>query len=191
MAELLFDYLFNYKSTASKVNISTEADNTLGKFFIEEERQGNDLATVTNGNFNSVKWGDASNLLTSQNIINIGIKSFPQVGAIGFYTLKYQEKSVIIAPIFNGNKRYNAPVLAIEQKPSTFVATLVDPEGVTFECYRIVVRLDYATEEYITYSKVIELPLPSTPGTYEVHAVGYVEEIEASRESNIIQLVVA
>ena len=184
MAELAFVKLYTDSSTElSNVCIGNEPDNTITKFFIEAQRQGNSYGAVTLSNYDNVSWERSNGLMTSHNVTAIGIKTFPQIGAIGFYRLRYEPRSLILAPIYTKDKRYDAPVVAVEMLTTSIKVTLSNPGSVTYDCYRIVVRNGYFAEEYVTYESEVEVPMPTVGGIYAVSAFGYIEERLASRES--------
>lgn len=186
MAELVFEKLYTDSSTAlSDVCIGNEPDNTITKFFIEAQHQGNIYGAVTLSNYGNINWQRSNGLMTSQNVTDIGIKTFPQIGSIGFYKLKYETRSLILAPIYTKSKKYSAPLIAIKDQGSTLLITLSNPAGVTYECYRVIVRNGYFAEEYITYDPVIEIPTPTDMGLYAISAFGYLNEQLASAESDI------
>jgi hypothetical protein len=192
MAALVFEKLYTDSSNAlSDVCIGNEPDNTITKFFIEAYRQGNRLGDVTLSNYDNINWQHSNCLMTSQNVSDIGIKTFPQIGAIGFYTLKYETRSLILAPIYTKSKKYAAPLMTVEDLDGTLRITFTDPEGATYECYRVVVRTGYFAEEYVTYEPVIYIPSPTDAGLYSVSAFGYLNEQLASQESDIQYITVA
>lgn len=184
MAELVFVSLYTDNSTElSDVCIGSEPDNTITKFYIEAQRQGNMQGAVSLSDYDNIKWERFNGLMTSHNVTAIGIKTFPQIGAIGFYRLKYEPKSLILAPIYTKDKRYNAPTIVIKMLAASIKITLSNPKDVTYDCYRVVLRNGYFTEEYVTYESEIEVPMPTTGGVYSIVAFGYIEERLASRES--------
>lgn len=192
MAELVFVKLYTDSSTSlSDVCIGNEPDNTITKFFIEAHRQGNHLGDVTLSNYDNINWQHSNGLMTSQNVSDIGIKTFPQIGAIGFYKLRYETRSLILAPIYTKSKKYAAPLMTVEDLDGMLRITLTDPEDVTYECYRVVVRAGYFAEEYVTYEPVIDIPSPTDAGIYAVSAFGYLNEQLASQESDIQYITVA
>lgn len=192
MPELIFEkVLTTNNAAASKVCIGNEPDNTVTKFFIEAQRQGNEVDTVVLSDYDNLNFVRVDSQMSSQAVSNIGIKSFPQIGTIGFYTLKYENRSLILAPIYTTSKKRNAPTLTITNNSGTLLITLSNPKDVVYDCYRIVVRNGYFTEEYISYERQISIPAPVAPGSYTVSAFGYLNEQLASVESELHELVVS
>lgn len=192
MPELIFEKVHTTSNaSASKVCIGNEPDNTITKFFIEAQRQGNEVDTVVLSDYDNLDFVRVDSLMSSQAVSNIGIKSFPQIGTIGFYTLMYENRSLILAPIYTTTKKRNAPTLTITNNSGTLLITLSNPKDVVYDCYRIVVRNGYFTEEYISYERQISIPAPVEPGSYVVSAFGYLNEQLASVESKLHELVVS
>lgn len=184
MAELMFEKLYTSNSAErTNVCIGNEPDNTITKFFIEAQRQGNTYGAVTLSNYDNISWQHANGLMTSQNVTDIGIKTFPQIGAIGFYKLKYETRSLILAPIYTRSKTYAAPTITVQELAGMLRVTLAMPQNVTYDCFRVVVRNGYFAEEYVTYESVIDIPTPTVTGIYAISAFGYIEERLASAES--------
>ena len=189
MAELAFVKLYTDNSTTlSDVCIGNEPDNTITKFFVESQRQGNVYGAVNLSNYDNVNWQRSNGLMTSHNVTNIGVKTFPQIGAIGFYRLKYEPRSLILAPIYTKTKSYDAPGIAVQEVDGMLRVTLTMPKDVTYDCFRVVVRNGYFAEEYVTYENVVDVPTPTITGIYAVSAYGYIEERLASKESEILYI---
>ena len=192
MAELVFVKLYTDSSTElSDVCIGNEPDNTITKFFIEAQRQGNAYGAVSLSNYDNVNWQRSNGLVTSQNVTDIGIKTFPQIGAIGFYRLKYEPRSLILAPIYTKSELYNAPGISVQDITGMLKVTLSNPKDVTYDCYRVVVRNGHFAEEYVTYEPTIEIPTPTVTGIYAISAFGYLNEQLASQESLIQYVTIA
>lgn len=192
MAELVFEKLYTDSSTElSHLCIGNEPDNTITKFFIEAQRQGNAAGAVDLSNYDNINWQRFNGLMTSQNVTDIGIKTFPQIGAIGFYKLKYESRSLILAPIYTKSKAYEAPGITVTDMVGSLKITLSNPRGVTYDCFRVVIRNGHFAEEYVTYESTIEVPTPTVTGIYAISAFGYIEERLASKESFIQYMTIA
>lgn len=147
-------------------------------------RQQNEDVYTSNGVYVDLAWEYLPSLMTAQAVTKIGMKNFPQIGAIGFYTLKYENRSVILAPLLTEDERYAAPSCVITTEGSETVFTISDPSGVTFECYRVVIRDGYFAEEYITYENVLRIPLVDFTDKV-VYVMGYLEERLASQIAEV------
>jgi len=193
MATLNFEKVYSYSDTdVSHSNICNEPDNTLNRFSVKNDREYYETnGSVSPADYDSVDFNSADRLLTSHAITNIGVKTFPQIGSIGFYTLKHNNNSLIVAPIFTNSKKYEAPTCSVDTGTDTITINIVDPEDVVYTCYRVViVKSTYAdneftmgnlSDEYITYDKSISIPKPSK-GIYTVFLYGYIDERLASAE---------
>lgn len=182
MAELVFEKLYTDSSNAlSDVCIGNEPDNTITKFFIEAHRQGSRLGDVTLSNYDNINWQHSNCLMTSQNVSDIGIKTFPQIGAIGFYTLLYENRSCILAPIFTESQLYKWPTMIITQNTNDITFTITDPEDVVYDCWRVCIRQGYFAYEYVSYEQMFTVPKPPT-GTYTFSVEGYLNDRLASEK---------
>ena len=189
MAELVFAKVYTNSSTGlSDICIGNEPDSTITKFFVESHRQGNHLGDVVLSNYDNVAWNRKGSLMTTQEVTAIGIKTFPQIGAIGFYRLKYEPKSLILAPVYTRSKTYEAPIIEVTKQTDSIYIKITNPSNVTYDCFRIVVRKGYFAEEYVTYETEITVPLPAESGVYAISAFGYLDERLASKESEIYYL---
>lgn len=191
MAELVFEKVYTDNSTElSDICIGNEPDNTITKFFVESHRQGNSAGDVTLSNYDNIGWQRTGSLMTSQAITGVGIKTFPQIGAIGFYRLKYETRSLILAPIYTRSPVYNAPSMEVTELTDALYIKLANPSNVTYDCFRVVVRNGYFAEEYVTYEPEIVIPMPTEAGLYAISAFGYTEERLASLESTIYYMTI-
>lgn len=178
--------------------IGNEPKNDIWQYYIENNRAACKKAQVTNANYDSLVWAVSPQTLPiQQRVRRIGIKTFPQVGAIGFFTLLNEERTKILAPIHTQTKKYNAPTLKVADNVSTLSFTISDPKNkdnattIKYICYRIILRLGDFAHEYITYEQSLEVPKPATTGTYDIYCVGYIHEGEAvSEDSNHISLAI-
>ena len=173
------------RSTTSQEMIGNEPDNSLYKYFLEDNNSASDQkAQIVYSNYDSLVWGEVAKHLTSQKVRRIGIKTFPQVGAIGFFTLLNEERSKILAPVHHKVTKYASPIFTFEETDTTFIFHCSSPKDVSYACYRIILRLDKFAHEYVTYEETLEVPKPATTGTYDIYCVGYVHEGEAVSEDS-------
>lgn len=206
------------RSTTLQEMIGNEPDNSLYKYFLEDSNIASDQkAQIVYSNYDSLAWGEVAKHLTSQKVRRIGIKTFPQVGAIGFFTLLNEERSKILAPVHVKSKKYTAPSIVVTELDTTLQIVISPPidygaddnddifsdgndifddgdggtinSKIKYVCHRVILRLNQFAHEYITYENVIEVPKPITTGTYDIYCVGYIHEGEAvSEDSNHVYL---
>lgn len=170
---------------ASISHLAEEPNSVLWQYYIENDRTSDRGATISMGDYSNPPWGKDMRHLTAQKVRRIGVKHFPQIGAIGFWTLLYEERSKILAPIHGKSKKYTAPSLNVTEKTDTILFKCTSPKDIQYVCYRIILRLNQFAVEYITYEDTIEVPKPQTTGTYDIYCVGYIHEGEAvSEDSN-------
>lgn len=141
--------------------------------------------------YTRLEWGQPSARITRRRIDRLGVKAFPNVGAIAHYKLAYQNISKILAPVNYKQKKTKAPVLAARINSDGGVTFTITPpsqdgeEGITYQCYRITMQLDINRLEYITYATEFTIPKVLVTGQYVVYATGYINEGEiCSDDSN-------
>lgn len=193
MAQLNFTHHVNLTNDPHNIEplvvqtlmLAAEPKGDLYQYFITDKRTKDKHALPQYGIYTDVQWNNLYNHLTTQRIRRIGIKHFPQIGAIGFFTLLHEERSKILAPIHTTTRKFKAPEFSMQKTDTTFIFKMKSPAEVTYICYRIILRLDDFAEEYITYEEELEVVKPSTTGTYDIYCVGYIGEGEAVSEDSI------
>lgn len=130
------------------------------------------------GDYTNLPWAYAPAVMTSQKVLNLSVISYPRIGGIGFYTLKHENRSVILAPLITDEDRYVAPTMTIDIS-SDITFNISDPDTVTYDCYRIVIREGYFADEYVTYDKQLIIPYEDLTNK-EIYLMGYLEERLAS-----------
>lgn len=203
--------------TTKSAHIAEEPDSNIWEYFIDNDRASDRSALILMGDYSAPVWSAVAKHLTSQKVRRIGIKHFPQIGAIGFFTLLHEERSKILAPVHVKSKKYTAPSIVVTELDTTLQIVISPPidygaddnddifsdgsdifddgddgtinSNIKYVCHRIILRLDQFAHEYITYENVIEVPKPQTTGTYDIYCVGYIHEGEAvSEDSNHVYL---
>lgn len=198
--------------TTKAAHMAEEPDSNLWEYYIDADRTSDRSSLITLGNYIDPQWKASSKHLTSQKVKNIGIKSFPQVGAIGFFTFLNEERSKILAPIHVKSKKYTAPSINVIENDTTLTIVISPPidygvddsggsdifddgdggtinEKIKYICHRVILRLDQFALEYVTYENILEVDKPVTTGTYDIYCVGYIHEGEAvSEDSNHVYL---
>lgn len=173
-------------SLVSDVHIGNEPANDIYQYYIEDNHTADKKSKVEMSNY-ELAWSIEARSLTSRSVKRIGIKTFPQVGAIGFYTFLNEARSKVVVPIHVEEKRYSSPSLSMYITGDKLNFTITDPEDTSYICYRIIVRLGKFATEYITYDRHFSVDRPYLSGEYEIYCVGYMNEGEAvSEDSNYI-----
>lgn len=181
MAELQFDYLVDLSQNYINTCIGNEPDNRLVQYGLIDDRQQNEATEIVNSNYSSLTWQYLQSLLSSQAVKKIGVKNFPQIGAIGFYTLLHENRSCILAPIFTESQLYKWPTMLITQNTNDITFTIMNPEDVVYDCWRVCIRQGYFAYEYVSYEQMFTVPKPPT-GTYTFSVEGYLNDRLASEK---------
>lgn len=165
---------------------------------IKHERTNNTPAYYTYDDYDELTWNTKKgSRITRQRIDRLGVKAFPNVGAIAHYKLTYRNLSRILAPVNYVTHKYKSPILSAELHETYIHFTITPPDTsntleedlIKYKVYRICMQWNEFTLEYVTYDLEYDVPIPSTTGTYSCWCIGYVNEGEAcSNESNVIDL---
>ena len=206
------DSLNTSPKLVKNLQIAMEPDASVFQYYIENNRAGDKESDIVLGSYDNVNWQLPATHLTTQKVKNIGIKSFPQVGAIGFFTFLNEERSKILAPIHVKSKKYTAPSINVIENDTTLTIVISPPidygvddsggsdifddgdggtinEKIKYICHRVILRLNQFALEYVTYENILEVDKPVTTGTYDIYCVGYIHEGEAvSEDSNHVYL---
>lgn len=165
--------------------IANEPDNSINQFYIYNDRASDKGAVVDNSNYTKLEWSGPNVNITSDEVARIGVKSFPRIGAMAFYTLLAEERSKILTPVFVKKTRYTRPSFTYTQANGKITFTMTTPPDITYVAWRIVMRNGYQAFEYISYDDTITIDEPYIPGEYETYVIGYAGEGEAvSDDSN-------
>lgn len=165
---------------------------------IKHERTNNTPAYYTYDDYDELTWNTKKgSRITRQRIDRLGVKAFPNVGAIAHYKLTYRNLSRILAPVNYVTHKYKSPILGAELHETYIHFTITPPDTsntseedlIEYQVYRICMQWNQFTLEYVTYDLEYNVPLPPTTGTYSCWCIGYVNEGEAcSNDSNTIDL---
>lgn len=206
--------------TTKAAHMAEEPDSNLWEYYIDADLAADRSTLIKLGNYVDPHWSVPARHLTSQKVKRIGIKHFPQVGAIGFFTYLNEERSKILAPVHVKTKKYTAPSITVTENETSLIVAISPPidygadksddlfsdgsdifdDGdngevntkLKYICHRVIVRLDKFAIEYITYENTIDIPKPVTTGTYDIYCVGYIHEGEAvSEDSNHVLINIA
>lgn len=167
-----------------------EPNNQFYNYYINKSNRASDkMTTPPLGTYSALTWSNELHHMTSRAVTKIGIKSFPHIGAIGFYKDKYTGISWVLAPIQLDQPKYKAPILAISLDTSSVNITITPPAKISYTCYKIIMRNNYFAVEYVVYDIVTKVPIPEVIGAYDVWAIGYNETTGiCSLDSNVIEV---
>lgn len=165
-------------NNGSKTFISNEPDNTLTEYFMTNNNLGNKSAEPILGEYHGLTFKDEPRRITPQPVKDFGVKSFPHVGAYGFYTPLFTPTSIMVIPINREQNMSDVPVVAITDTGTTIH---LDITG-NYECYRIVVRKDYFATEFVTYDTKFDF-LPMYTGVCTISVIGHSNEISVTSKA--------
>lgn len=169
--ELTFPVTFT-SSDGTTTFFGHEPDNTLMKYFLKDKRVANKSCAPPGDNYDGLTFVDEPRRLTASPVKDFGIKSFPHIGAYGFYTPLYHPTSIVVIPINHKDTEGEAPQVVITDTGTTIHLAITGK----YDCYRISVTLDYFTTEFITYATTFDF-LPMYTGNCTITVVGHSNEI--------------
>ncbi len=178
MPALTFAFEKELDQNYLKTCVCHQPDNQILLVGIENEFQRNEMVSPNLGDYTNLPWAYAPAVMTSQKVLNLSVISYPRIGGIGFYTLKHENRSIILAPLITDEDRYVAPTMTITVA-SEIIFDITDPATVAYDCYRIIIREGYFADEYITYDKQLIIPYEDLTNK-EIYLMGYLEERLAS-----------
>ena len=165
-------YTFN---DGSKTFVSHEPDNTLIEYFMANNRLGNKSTVPPQGNFDGLTFKSEPRRITPQPVKDFGVKSFPHFGSYGFYTPLYTPTSIVVIPINREQTKTDEPEVTITDTGTTIHLSITGD----YECFRVVVRLDYFATEFITYDTEFDF-MPMYDGECTITVIGHSNEISVT-----------
>ena len=173
---------------AGNLYIGNEPSNDIYQYYVNNSIAGDKRANVTLSNYN-LTWQGESRSITSQRVKSLGVKTFPQVGAIGFFVSYYDDRSFILSPVHIDSGRTDKPSLTVTVNSNSITFDIANDTSYEYMCYRIVMRLGHFAIEYVTYEPSLTVALPEETGTYDVYCVGYITEGSAVSSDSDHQLI--
>lgn len=170
-----------------------EPDNSLFQYYIQPETDAawDKRADVNLGQYKVLPWVDPQHHLSTRAVSKIGVKQFPQIGAIGFYKDLYTSQSYILAPVHAKQEVFDPPIITAVLSGDVVRLTITPPEDVTYTCYKVIMRSGYFAVEYVVYNPISAVHKPLVNGDYEVTAIGYNELTGIfSSPSNVVNITV-
>lgn len=183
--------------------IHEASDGELVQYYIDPENEtegdkntyaigvyNKDTRSYTYNNYDEVVWNEPDERICGNRIERLGVKAFPDVGAIAFYKLKHRNITRIVAPVNPKGKKNAAPsITAVVNADGSVTFTITPPEKPQYACYRIVMQYDIYEEDHITYDLEVTCPPPKVSGQYKCFAIGYGKEGQLlSKDSNVLTL---
>lgn len=174
--ELIFKKILTLND-GSKTFLSHEPTNDFIEYYMDGKRISNKSTKPFMGDFDDLTLRREPRRMTSQAVVDFGIKTFPKIGSYGYYTPMYTPGSMVVIPINRLHQFSSIPVVTV---------TDVDPEihldiSGNYDCYRIVIRNDYVATEFITYNKEFDF-IPMYTGTCTLSVIGHLDEIAVTSQ---------
>ncbi len=181
--------------------IHESSDGELVQYYIdpENETQGDkntyaigvyhkDTQSYSYNDYDEVVWNEPDQRICGNRIERLGVKAFPDVGAIAFYKLMHRNITRIVAPVNRKGQKNTAPVLAgVANGDGTVTFTITPPDKPKYACYRIVMQSGIYMEDHITYDLEVTCAAPRVSGEYRCFAIGYGQAGQLlSRDSNVL-----
>lgn len=179
--QLVFTQAATLNPDGTKIQVGHEPDGELVQYFLNSDRVRNSSYKVVLGNYSAVSFSAIPNRIPSRNYVRFGIKTFPKIGAYGWFRSKYENITHMLVPLRNIPTKYTPPTFSFTQT-TTVNIVIVPPSTVTYECYRIIFRDAYYSFEVITYDTTVSVEKPRN-GTYELYIIGYRSTGETSEET--------
>ena len=161
-----------------KTCFSHEPDNTFTEFFLVANRLANKSCKPLMGQFDALDLIDEPRRITVTPASDFGVKTFPHFGSYGYYTPLYKDTSIVVIPINKPVERSTIPGVVITDTGTTIHVAITGD----YECYRIIVRLDYFATEFITYDDEYDFT-PMYTGDCLITVIGHSDEISITSEA--------
>lgn len=149
-----------------------------------------DARSWTYCDYDKVTWNAPRNRISGNRLERLGVKAFPDIGAIAFYKIAFRDISRIVAPVNPKNEKTEAPVLsAAENSDGTITFTITPPKSTSYRCYRLVMMHGAFSVDHISYDLTFIVDPPLVSGTYDCFCTGFPDEGQyCSKDSNVIRL---
>lgn len=172
-----------------KVKFAHEPNNVFVGYFQDGDYLRNVSDSPSYGQYTN-SFDVESQRITSRSIVDFGIKSFPKLGAYGYFTPKYGDgNSKILIPINKEGSKSLAPSVEIQEvSANSFRIIFTNPEDVEYEAYRLILGSGGLMTEYVTYDKVTLIYIAD--GSYELLVRGYNLEEDVISELSFVNNIV-
>lgn len=155
--------------------MANEPDGALSDFYLAKGRTMDKHSSFVQ-NYDAARFNENKRSLTTRMVERIGIKAFPSIGSYGFFKYKYENRSILLAPIYTIKRKFAGPTIVVTHTPDGLKIVLTSPKDITYECFKIILRNGAFAFEHVTYEKEVLIPYPDVKGFYDVYAVGYLNE---------------
>ena len=173
-------------------NQGHEPDNVLVDYYLKDNRLENRSCEPPLEVYTDLQWQSEKRRITAKAVSRFGIKSFPGMGAYGWYHTLHENRNVVVIPINNRKVKYTPPTFTLTKSDRMlhFVITQPSDKDIQYDCFRITIRDGYVATEYVTYELDLSVVAPP-PGTYEVTIMGYLGNDKISEDTPVYDLTVS
>lgn len=175
--------------------LANQPDNSLYQHFVTGKHTPWQVKTqITLADYDNLAWSTVPEVcMTPREVKRIGVKTFPQLGAVGFYRLLYRDSSRVVVPLHPEKDKSTAPTVSLvlndENKTISYSITPPDNQKAAYDCYRIELECNGRTVSHIVYELSGTFEVPEQEGSYQCFVVGYLQEGQiCSKDSNVISL---
>lgn len=140
--------------------------------------------------YDELTWNAPGQRIAGNRLERLGVKAFPDVGAMAFYKLAFRDISRILAPVNPESGKLEAPALSVvKNENGTLTFTITPAENSKYRCYRIIVQDGAFSTDHITYDLVTTVDPPLVNGNYECFCIGFPDEGQyCSSDSNVVHV---
>ena len=197
MAELLFENIIDLTSSeknskpklVKKLMIGNEPNNDIWQYYLSSQNARDKASHVDYSNYTELSWDKPTHSMTALRCRDFGMKTFPGIGAIGFYTPRVGTSKILVPIHVEHKAKFKPPILSMNLGASSINFTIKQPSDITYTCFRIILQSANNTFEYITYDETSVIDYPTVKGNYRCWCVGYVDEgLQVSEDSNVLSL---
>lgn len=172
--QLTFENILTYENKKN-MHLAHNPDNKLLSYYQDGLFLKAAGAYPPGGNYEDLAFIGEPNTMTSGPVKDFGLKSFPHIGAYGYYTPMYQPTSIVVYPLNKVQERTYAPSVEVSVDGLHISLEIT----ANYECYRIILRKEYFAVEFITYDNNFEFDSPYT-GECFLSVIGHSREISTT-----------
>lgn len=172
-----FQYEVNLEDGASPMVVH-EPNNELVVYYEYIGAVLNRIALPVLGTYDDLVLTEQPARLTMAKISSYGVKSSVGIGSFGFFVDEKAEHTYIRIPI-RDISGLASPTFSVDQTDKTITYSIMQPELILYESFRMVFRQGLLAYEFITYDILGEVEKPfGMQGDFVVTCVGYRNEIQ-------------
>ncbi|MCH3999928.1 MAG: hypothetical protein LKF15_00055 [Lachnospiraceae bacterium] len=191
---LTFEKVITAPRSGTQNFLANQPDNSLYQHYVSEKYTPWQVHTqITLADYDTLSWSDPPEVcMTPREVRHIGVKTFPQLGAIGFYRLRYRDSSRIVVPLHpvKSGKRTAPELSVVLNKTTGSISYAITPaEDITYDCYRIEMECGNLSYSHVVYELSGEFTAPDKAGTFRCFVIGYLQEGQiCSKDSSVTDL---